>query len=133
MADKAGIECVFEVEERLPTLRGDCVKLRQILINLLSNAIKFTPSGGRVNLSVTRAADGGLVFAIRDNGIGIAADKLAIALAPFGQVDSDLNRKYAGVGLGLPLSKRLVELHGGVMDIASEPGKGTVVTVRFPA
>jgi signal transduction histidine kinase len=132
MADKAGLECIFEVENDLPCLRGDSVKLRQILINLLSNAVKFTPSGGRVRVTAARAADGGLVLAVADTGIGIAADKLSIAMAPFGQVDSDLNRKYAGVGLGLPLTKRLVELHGGTLDIASEPGKGTTVTVRFP-
>jgi signal transduction histidine kinase len=132
MADKAGLECVFEIEKGLPCLRGDAVKLRQIVINLLSNAVKFTPSGGRVRVTAARAENGGLVLAIADTGIGIASDKLSIALAPFGQVDSDLNRKYAGVGLGLPLTKRLVELHGGTLEIASEPDKGTVVTVRFP-
>jgi signal transduction histidine kinase len=132
MADKAGLACLIEVEESMPRLRGDSVKLRQIVINLLSNAIKFTPAGGEVRVRAACAADGGLIIAVADTGIGIAPDKLSIALAPFGQVDSDLNRKYAGVGLGLPLTKRLAELHGGTLEILSEPGRGTVVTVHFP-
>jgi signal transduction histidine kinase len=132
MADKAGLACRLDIEEDLPTLRGDSVKLRQIVINLLSNAIKFTPAGGEVRVRAARAEDGGLLIAVSDTGIGIASDKLSIALAPFGQVDSDLNRKYAGVGLGLPLTKRLAELHGGELEILSEPGHGTLVTVRFP-
>jgi signal transduction histidine kinase len=132
MADKAGLACLLEVEESLPRLRGDSVKLRQIVINLLSNAIKFTPPGGEVRVRAACAEDGGLLIAVADTGIGIAPDKLSIALAPFGQVDSDLNRKYAGVGLGLPLTKRLAELHGGTLEILSEPGRGTVVTVYFP-
>ena len=132
MAEKAGLVCRYEIEQDLPSLRGDSVKLRQIVINLLSNAIKFTPSGGSIALRAARADGGGLLMAISDTGIGIAPDKLSIALAPFGQVDSDLNRRYAGVGLGLPLTKRLVELHDGSLEIASEPGRGTTVTVRFP-
>jgi signal transduction histidine kinase len=75
---------------------------------------------------------GGLQFRIADTGIGIPNDKIAVAMAPFGQVDSRLARKYEGTGLGLPLTKRLVELHGGTFELSSEPGKGTVVTVWLP-
>lgn len=132
MARRSEIDCHYDVPKDLPQFFGDAAKLRQILINLLTNAVKFTPAGGEVRVSVERDSNAGLAFRVADNGIGIPADKLPIALAPFGQVESGLNRKYDGVGLGLPLAKRLVELHGGTMEIESEPGKGTAVTARFP-
>jgi signal transduction histidine kinase len=132
MARHAQIDCHSDIPDDLPRFFGDAAKLRQILINLLSNAVKFTPSGGTVRVSVERDSEDGLAFRVADTGIGIPHDKLSIALAPFGQIESDLSRKYEGTGLGLPLTKRLVELHGGTMDIASEPGKGTVVTAHFP-
>src|ERR1700722_2395768 len=132
MARRAAIECHSDIPGDLPRFFGDAAKLRQILINLLSNAVKFTPSGGEVRVSVERDAEDGLAFRIADTGIGIPPDKLQVALAPFGQIESDLNRNYKGTGLGLPLAKWLVELHGGKMEIASEPGKGTIVTARFP-
>jgi signal transduction histidine kinase len=131
MALSGSVVCSFDVAEGLPAFWGDGKKLRQILINLLSNAIKFTPAGGTVSLSARRAADGGLTLTVADTGIGIPADKMSVALAPFGQVDSSLARKYEGVGLGLPLTKRLIELHDGTMEIASEPHKGTTVTACF--
>ncbi len=132
MARRAEIDCRFDIPNDLPRFFGDAAKLRQILINLLSNAVKFTPAGGEVRVSVERGPEDGLAFRIEDTGIGIPHDKLSLALAPFGQIDSGLNRKYEGVGLGLPLAKRLVELHGGTMEIESTPGKGTAVTARFP-
>jgi signal transduction histidine kinase len=132
MARRTEIDCRCEIPDDLPRFLGDAAKLRQILINLLSNAVKFTPAGGRVRLVVERTPEDGFAFRIEDNGIGIPPDKLPIALAPFGQVESGLDRQYNGVGLGLPLTKQLVELHGGTMAIASEPGKGTVVTAYFP-
>jgi signal transduction histidine kinase len=132
MATKAEVECSFDVEDDLPLFWGDPIKLRQILINLLTNAIKFTPTGGKVRLTAKQQPDGGVSFSIEDTGIGIPADKIATALAPFGQVEANLARQYDGVGLGLPLTKRLVELHDGTFDIVSEPGKGTIVTARFP-
>jgi signal transduction histidine kinase len=131
MARKAEIDFHLAIADGLPTLYADPDKLRRILSNLLSNAVKFTPSGGAVTLWATCDAEG-LVFRIEDTGIGIPPDKIAIALAPFGQVDGGLARKYDGVGLGLPLTKRLVELHGGTLEIASAPGQGTVVSARFP-
>ncbi len=131
-ARKAEIEYAVEFEDGLPPLIGDAAKLRQILINLLSNAVKFTPSGGRVTLSVARAGDGGIAFQVVDTGIGIPPEQMQFVLTPFGQVDSKLARKYGGIGLGLPLTKRLVELHDGTLEIASRPGMGTTVTARFP-
>ncbi|HEX9462829.1 MAG TPA: response regulator [Alphaproteobacteria bacterium] len=132
MAERAAIDCSIEIDDKLPMIRADGAKLSQILINLLSNAVKFTPTGGSIKLVVGRDPDGNLAFRIEDTGIGIPADKLRVAMEPFGQVEGGFARKYPGIGLGLPLTKRLVELHGGTMDIASEPGKGTVVTARFP-
>ena len=132
MADKAGVDYDVTIVDVLPKVRADSTKLRQILINLLGNAVKFTPTGGKVSLSAEIAPDGGLQFRITDTGIGIPKDKMDVAMAPFGQVDSRLARKYEGTGLGLPLTKRLVEMHGGTFELSSEPGRGTVATVRLP-
>jgi signal transduction histidine kinase len=132
MARKAGVGFAVELEDGLPTLCADPAKLRQILINLLSNAIKFTPAGGKVSLTVAREPAGGILFRIADTGIGISTEQMQLVFTPFGQVDSRLARKYGGIGLGLPLTKRLIELHDGTMEIASRPGEGTVVTARFP-
>ena len=117
----------------LPTLIADPRAVKQILINLLSNALKFTEEGGTVTIEVALDPDGALAFRVRDTGIGMDARDIEVALAPFGQVDSTLSRRYEGSGLGLPLSKRLTELHGGTLEVASEKGAGTCVTVRFPA
>jgi len=133
MARNGQVACSYAIDDDLPGFWGDAKKLRQVLINLLSNAIKFTPAGGSMTLSAGREADGGVAIRIADSGIGIAADQMPVALAPFGQVDGSLARKYEGVGLGLPLSKRLVEMHEGTLEIESELGTGTVVTVRLPA
>ena len=114
-------------------LWADETKLKQVLINLVSNAIKFTPSGGRVSVSVTLQADGQLGLTVADSGIGIAADDLDRIFEPFTQVDSSLSRRHAGTGLGLPLARSFVELHGGTIAIASRPNAGTSATVRLPA
>jgi signal transduction histidine kinase len=115
-----------------PRLRIDELKLKQILLNLLSNAIKFTPPGGRVQVATALDSDG-FVIKVRDTGIGIASNDLPKVLIPFTQLDSKLSRKHGGTGLGLPLTKGLVELHGGSLAIESEVGVGTTVTVRLPA
>ena len=132
MAQKADVAFVSDIDEALPYVFADPTKLQQILINLLANAIKFTPPSGTVTLTIGLDAGGDLMFRIEDTGIGIPADKIELALAPFGQVDSRLSRKYDGVGLGLPLTKILVELHGGELEIDSKVDAGTVVTVRIP-
>jgi signal transduction histidine kinase len=112
--------------------RGDERKMRQIILNLLSNAVKFTPTGGLVIIDVDLAGDGGLQLAVRDTGIGMAAADIAKALEPFGQVADIMTRQTGGTGLGLPLTVKLVELHGGRLAIESAPGDGTTVTLGFP-
>lgn len=133
LARKANVAVAVELSRQLPVLRADSEKLRQILINLMSNSIKFTPSGGRVTLRVGPDGDGVIAFRVEDTGIGIASDQFGSVLMPFGQADTRLERKYDGMGLGLPISKKLVELHGGTLEIESAPGAGTVVTARLPA
>ena len=132
-AREAGVEIICDCERDVPALFADERKFKQIMINLLSNAIKFTPSGGRVTLKIWYRREIGFLFQIIDNGIGIALADIPKVLAPFQQFDSDLNRKYEGTGLGLPLTKSFVELHGGSLDLQIEFGGGTIVTVRFPA
>ena len=132
-ARKGGVELELDLSDGLPALRADRCKLKQILVNLLSNAIKFTEAGGKITLRIWRRLDSGCVFQIIDSGIGIAPENIPKALAPFQQIDGDLNRRYEGTGLGLPLAKSLCEMHGGSLDLQSEVGVGTTVTVRFPA
>jgi signal transduction histidine kinase len=114
-------------------LRVDPRLLKQILFNLLSNAIKFTPPGGEVTVAAEADPAGGCILSVSDTGIGIARQNIAKALAPFGQVDSHLARKFEGTGLGLPLSQRLTELHGGRLEITSQLGQGTTVRIYLPA
>ena len=130
-AAQSGVAMHVDCPGELPALRADARKLRQILLNLLSNAIKFTPSGGQVRVAA-RASESGFTFTVADNGIGIADQDIPTALAPFGQVDSRLARRYDGTGLGLPLSKRLIELHGGALSLTSQVGSGTTVSFTFP-
>jgi PAS domain S-box-containing protein len=132
-AERGGVILHHDYPDELPALRADRRKLKQILVNLLSNAIKFTLAGGDVMLKVACPPDRGHIFQIIDTGVGIADEDIAKALAPFRQVESGLNRKIEGTGLGLPLSKALVKLHGGSLDLESKIGVGTTVTVRFPA
>jgi len=117
----------------LPLLRGEERAIKQIVTNLLTNAIKFTPEGGTVTLEARTDGFGRMAIVISDTGIGIAPEDISIALAPFGQIESALSRKNQGTGLGLPLTKALVELHDGVLDLHSEVGHGTTVTVLLPA
>ncbi|MEZ5832417.1 MAG: MHYT domain-containing protein [Dongiaceae bacterium] len=131
-ADGGGVILEREIAHDLPILRADERRVRQILLNLLSNAVKFTPRGGRVNL-IAFADDNELVIQVSDNGIGMAKEDIPRALERFGQLDGDLNRKYEGTGLGLPLTKKLAELHGGRLEIESELCVGTKITVAFPA
>jgi signal transduction histidine kinase len=131
-AKKARVRLDMEIPREVPNLFADERRLRQVLLNLLSNALKFTAEGGGVMLRVLPGRDG-LTLAVSDTGIGMTAEQIPIALERFGQIDSKLSRKHTGTGLGLPLSKHLVELHGGRLEIASEAGVGTTVTVAFPA
>jgi signal transduction histidine kinase len=105
---------------------------RQIVLNIVTNAIKFTPPGGKISVRTSAHAESGLILEVVDTGIGIEPGDIPRMLQPFTQGDSTMQRKHQGTGLGLPLTKGLVELHGGVLDIQSAPGKGTTVTIRFP-
>jgi two-component system cell cycle sensor histidine kinase PleC len=113
-------------------LRGDERLLKQAFINVVGNAIKFTPAGGAVEVAVEPAPDGGWAVRISDTGIGIAEADLARVLEPFVQVENAFARKHGGTGLGLPLVRQIVELHGGSMSITSTLGAGTSVVVRLP-
>lgn len=119
------------VQPDLPPIWADGRLLRQVLFNLISNAAKFTPADGSITVEA-ELCEHGLELRIRDTGIGIHGRDIDKVLQPFEQVDSDLNRKYEGIGLGLPLSKAFVELHGGNLSIQSELGIGTTVFVRLP-
>ncbi|MDD3287621.1 MAG: ATP-binding protein [Alphaproteobacteria bacterium] len=122
-----------KVPHDIPAFRGEERAIKQIITNLLTNAIKFTPEGGSVSLNARLDEFGRICIVIQDTGIGISAEDISVALAPFGQIESALSRKNQGTGLGLPLTKALVELHGGVLDLQSEMGKGTTVSVILPA
>ena len=129
----SSLDLSTEIEADLPLLIADSTRLKQILLNLVSNAVKFTKPGGSIVVGAKRSPGGGLAFEVRDTGPGMTADEIAVALQPFGQVEADHNRRYEGTGLGLPLARRLVELHGGSLHISSEKGHGTTVTVVLPA
>jgi len=130
-ARRAGLQLAVSVPSDLPWLWGDERRLQQVLINLLSNAVKFTPRGGQIRVSADKS-DSGLAIAVSDTGIGIAPENIPRAMAPFGQVDSALTRKHEGTGLGLPLAKQLIELHGGSFALESAVGIGTTVTLTLP-
>jgi len=131
-AEAKGVLLTEVPSAALPLIQADERRIRQILLNLLSNAIKFTPEGGEVRVSAERVG-GGLAVSVTDTGIGIAAEDIPRALERFGQIDNSLARLHEGTGLGLPLSKRLTELHGGTLSLTSTVGFGTTVTVLLPA
>ncbi|NMF57831.1 PAS domain S-box protein [Pseudanabaena yagii] len=126
----------------LPEIRVDERRIRQVLINLLNNAVKFTPEGGKITIEVTsleiashddaQTPQKFLRIAVRDTGIGIAPDNIEKLFQPFVQIDSALNRKYNGTGLGLALTKRIIELHGGWVDLTSELGVGSCFAINLP-
>jgi PAS domain S-box-containing protein len=122
----------LSVNPSVGPIRADERKLKQILVNLLSNAVKFTPEGGRIGLDVE--LEGNMIsFSVWDSGIGISPDDLTKLFQPFVQLDSKLSREYAGTGLGLSLAQRLANLHGGRIEVKSEPGSGSRFTVYLPA
>jgi len=127
----AGLEFSVTGMQHPLLMKGDVAKLRQIFLNLLSNAIKFTEKGGSVSLSAATVSDN-IVVTVTDTGIGMDPQDVEVALQPFAQVDNRLERRYEGTGLGLPLTKALVDLHNGSMAIDSARGKGTRITITFP-
>jgi signal transduction histidine kinase len=120
------------IEPDLPDVFCDHRRIKQVLLNLLSNATKFTGDGGTIIVSAFTEGDR-IGFSVSDTGIGIADADIPRALERFGQIDGALNRKYQGTGLGLPLSKGLLELHDGTLSLKSELGVGTCVTALFPS
>ena len=130
-AVRHGIELSAVVPTDLPLLHADVRKVRQILLNLLSNAVKSTPEGGRVSIDVRRSADE-LVISVRDTGIGISADDQMRVFDEFRQVGSRPDLREEGTGLGLTLTKRFVELHGGRIWVESTPGKGSTFSFTLP-
>jgi GAF domain-containing protein len=130
-AQRHGIQLGMEVDPALGEFSGDERKFKQIMLNLLSNAVKFTPDGGKVDILATRA-NGAVEVAVRDTGIGIAPEDQQAVFEEFRQVGRDQRRKAEGTGLGLALTKRFVELHGGAIRLHSTPGQGSTFTVSLP-
>ncbi len=130
-AQRHGIQLGVEIDEELAEFSGDERKFKQIMLNLLSNAVKFTPDGGQVDVSAKRL-NGKVEVAVRDTGIGIAPEDQTAVFEEFRQVGRDKMRTAEGTGLGLALTKRFVELHGGAIRLESTPGKGSTFTVSLP-
>lgn len=132
-AENAMVKIKVDIAEDIPDLHGDGRRIKQILLNLLSNAVKFTPKNGEVTLDAFHVNGGSLNIIVSDNGTGMTEEDIPKALAEFGQVDDATVKDHEGTGLGLPLVKYLVEMHDGTLDLQSEKGRGTTVTVEFPA
>ncbi|CAK0774970.1 hypothetical protein CCP2SC5_670004 [Azospirillaceae bacterium] len=131
-ADAAGVSVFTETSEVLPLLRADQVRVARAVMNLLSNAVKFTLAGGWVRLSAGLDSEGGLFISVADSGIGMAPEQVAFVLQPFRQVESGLDRRFDGLGLGLTIAKRLIDMHDADLTIKSALGVGATVTLRFP-
>jgi two-component system cell cycle sensor histidine kinase PleC len=130
-ADTAGLELTLELPP-LPNVEADYRAVKQVLLNLLSNAVKFTPRGGSVDIRAEALGENGVRVIVHDTGIGIASEDLARLARPFEQIESQHSKTQQGTGLGLALSKALVEMHGGALELDSAPGRGTTVSVRLP-
>ncbi len=132
LAEKTGVKLREEISAGLPLIYGDARRLQQAVLNLVSNAVKFTPQGGEVRVTAIETANG-IEIGVTDTGIGMPAEQIPVALEPFRQIASQFRSKFSGTGLGLPIVKDLVELHGGTLDIDSRVNVGTTVTIRLPA
>jgi len=131
MAENGGVLLEERIDRNLPCIKGDPVRLRQVFTNLISNALKFTTTGGSVSLAAESRGNT-IVVSVADTGVGMTENEVSLALVPFGQVDSSHNRWREGTGLGLPIARALVQLHGGQLKINSSKGKGTTVEVSIP-
>jgi len=123
----------FENPARGIRIKADEIALKRVVLNLLSNAVKFSGPESTVTLRSEILADGRLRVSVEDHGIGMAPEEVPLALTPFRQINSGLQRRYEGTGLGLPIAKQLIELHGGELVIESEPGAGTTVSFLLAA
>jgi len=129
---RAADAVTMRVESDLPPVKADQRAVTQMVINLLSNALKFTPPEGQITLALKRRADGGVTIEVADTGAGMDQAEIPKALALFSQVDDGLARRHEGTGLGLPIVKSLIELHGGQLSLVSEKGQGTTARLDFP-
>jgi signal transduction histidine kinase len=132
-SQKKRLQMETQVDPNLPQLRADKRMVKQMVLHLLTNAVTFTPDGGTVALSAGTDGEGRITVAIRDTGIGMSKADLARAIEPFHTVERPQARSFQGVGLGLPLTRSMVELHGGSLTLDSEPNAGTLATLTFPA
>src|SRR5579863_2497098 len=130
--EKAELTQEVDLAPGLPPIRGDERKTKQVLLNLITNSIKFTPVGGRITVTGRYDPEDGLAVTVTDTGIGIPEGDLERVHKPFEQVDSSFSRQHQGTGLGLPLVKAIMEMHGGRLRLKSTLGSGTAVTVVFP-
>jgi PAS domain S-box-containing protein len=134
-AETSQIRLTMALSDSLPRLHADQRRVKQIVLNLISNGVKFTPPGGEVLVTADLEPDGEFLFSVVDSGLGLKPEQVSKAIEPFGQVKNSLSRERGqeGTGLGLPLTKRLIELHGGSLELLSRPSAGTIMNVRFPA
>ncbi len=132
-ATRSDVRLRASLDEGLPILYADPLKMKQVIVNLMTNAIKFSPSGASVIIRAHLLENDDLEITVTDSGVGMSQSDIKVALEPFRQVESVATRSRQGVGLGLPLSKTLVELHKGTLEIESQSGRGTTVRVRLPA
>ncbi|MGB0681085.1 MAG: PAS domain-containing sensor histidine kinase [Magnetovibrionaceae bacterium] len=132
-AEAGSINLVTDLDPDLRPLVVDELRFKQILVNLLSNAVKFSPRKGIVQVTAEVLSDDAMVIRVSDQGPGMTPDQVRTALTPFGQVESALDRSHEGTGLGLPLAEGLMRLHGGRLEIDTEPGRGTTASLIFPA
>ncbi|MHA1599229.1 MAG: sensor histidine kinase, partial [Alphaproteobacteria bacterium] len=127
-----GLTLTTNIATDVPLINADPRRLQQILLNILSNAMKYTPSGGSIVFSLCWDNERGAILTVRDTGIGIAPHQIATAFEPFSRIESAYSRSHDGTGLGLPLAKVMAEMHGGTLDLSSEQGTGTIVTIILP-
>ncbi|HUD52782.1 ATP-binding protein [Parvibaculum sp.] len=131
-ASELGVDLSFRVRDDIPWIIADPRLFNQVAINLTSNALKFTPEGGHVWIEIGLDASGNLTLSVRDTGIGIKKADIMRIFEPFVQVENAMSRTHQGTGLGLPLVRKIMSLHGGTVDLDSTVGEGTIVTATFP-
>jgi signal transduction histidine kinase len=130
-AAQQGNKVINKIDDSLPDINGDMLRLKQVFLNLLSNAVKFTPKGGKITISARLAKNGSLRLSVKDTGIGMSKTEIEVALTRFGKVSEAMNNDE-GTGLGIPLAQGLIKAQGGKLEIRSKPGKGTTVTIILP-
>jgi two-component system cell cycle sensor histidine kinase PleC len=129
---ETGQKFIPRIDMNLPLIAADPEQLKNVIMRLLANAVSFTPEGGTVAMTAKLASSSQAMVCISDNGVGMSAEEITVALTAFGQIDNRLDRQHEGTGLGLPIAKALTELHGGTFIIRSEKDKGTDVILLFP-